>query len=110
MRAVAGAVNINVELSPWLLICTFLLALFLAIAKRRNEIFMLSDDGVAESHRSVLAQYSIDLLDQMMAVTTSSTFIAYALYTFDDRTIKEFGTNSLGFTMPFVIYGIYRYV
>ncbi len=110
LRATSGAMLIRVDFSPWLIICTFLLALFLAIAKRRNEILVLERQGTMSDHRRVLRDYSLPLIDQMTAVTSASTLIAYALYTFDERTVKVFGTSSLGFTIPFVIYGIFRYL
>ena len=110
LRAVAGTVAIQVYFSPWLLVCTLLLALFLAISKRRNEITVFEGLDEAARHRLVLKEYSIDLLDQMIAVVTASTVIAYSLYTFDKRTIATFDTNRLSLTIPFVIYGIYRYL
>lgn len=106
LRAVSGAVVIDVEISPWLLVCTFLLALFLALSKRRNELIILED----ASHRDVLSEYSPELLDQMISVVTATTVIAYALYTFDERTYETFGTRNLIYTIPFVVYGIYRYL
>ena len=110
LRATGGAMLISVDFSPWLIICTFLLALFLAISKRRNEIMILEKQGTMSAHRYVLAEYSLPLLDQMTAITSASTLIAYALYTFDERTVQVFETNRLGFTIPFVIYGLFRYL
>lgn len=108
LRVLAGAVVINVAISSWLIICTLLLALFLALCKRRHELTLLADS--AQTHRSVLGHYSIPLLDQMISVVTSSTVIAYALYTLSDQTITKFGTPNLVYTVPFVIYGIFRYL
>lgn len=108
LRAVAGAVVIHVEISSWLLICTVLLALFLALSKRRHELVLL-EDGASE-HRPILAEYSSRLLDQMIAVVTSSTVIAYALYTISDETVHKFGTKNLQLTIPLVLYGIFRYL
>lgn len=108
LRVLAGAVVIHVAISSWLIICTLLLALFLALCKRRNELTMLANS--AQAHRSVLGHYSIPLLDQMISVVTSSTVIAYALYTLSDQTITKFGTSNLVYTVPFVIYGIFRYL
>jgi 4-hydroxybenzoate polyprenyltransferase len=110
LRAVAGVYAIRVYFSPWLLVCTLLLALFLAIAKRRNELTVFEGSAQAAGHRKVLSEYSIQLLDQMIAVVTASTVIAYSLYTFDKRTISTFNTDRLSLTIPFVIYGIYRYL
>jgi 4-hydroxybenzoate polyprenyltransferase len=108
LRAVAGAVAIAVEISGWLLICTFLIALFLALGKRRHEYLTL--DAQAARHRPILAEYSAGLLDQMIAVVTASTVTAYALYTMSPETVAKFGTRLLPLTLPFVLYGIFRYL
>lgn len=108
LRAVAGAAAINIEISHWLLICTFLLALFIALSKRRHELVLLENN--ASSHRASLTEYSPYLLDQMIAVVTASTLMAYMLYTVDARTISEFGSNHLMYTIPFVTFGIFRYL
>lgn len=108
LRAVAGAVAVDVEISHWLLICTILLALFIALAKRRQEIVLLADD--AQSHRAILGEYSPYLLDQMIAVVTASTLISYAFYTISPETELKFGTRWLGLTIPFPLYGIFRYL
>jgi len=108
LRAVAGAAAIGVTISSWLLVCTTFLALFLALSKRRHELILLGDD--AESHRKILGEYSPYLLDQMVAVVTASTVMAYALYTMAPETVDKFGTRNLIFTLPFVLYGIFRYL
>jgi 4-hydroxybenzoate polyprenyltransferase len=108
LRAVGGAVAIPVAISPWLLIVTILLALFLALAKRRHELVLLADD--ASAHRRSLEEYSPYLLDQMIAVVSASTIVAYAFYTVSPETIHKFGTNMLGLTLPFPLYGIFRYL
>ncbi|HEY7539268.1 MAG TPA: decaprenyl-phosphate phosphoribosyltransferase [Methylomirabilota bacterium] len=108
LRAVAGAVVIDVEMSGWLLICTILLALFLALGKRRYEYVALEQD--AARHRPILAEYSPALLDQMIAVVTASTVTAYALYTMSPETVAKFHTRWLPATLPFVLYGIFRYL
>ncbi|MFP3904952.1 MAG: decaprenyl-phosphate phosphoribosyltransferase [Armatimonadota bacterium] len=108
LRAVAGAVAINVEISPWLIICTLLVTLFVALAKRRAEIANMEDE--AENHRAALEHYSLDLLDQMVAVVTASTVVSYCLYTVDERTLQVVGTDKLVYTVPFVLYGIFRYL
>jgi 4-hydroxybenzoate polyprenyltransferase len=108
LRALAGAVVLDVLISPWLLICTFLLALFLGLCKRRDELVKLAD--AATGHRQILDEYSPYLLDQMIAVVTASTLMAYALYTMADETIQKFNTAQLHLTIPFVIYGIFRYL
>lgn len=108
LRAVAGGVVIGVEISFWLLLCTILLALFLALSKRRYELVRL--DSLAAEHRPSLGDYSPALLDQMISVVTASTVLAYALYTESQETLSKFHTRNLGFTIPFVLYGIFRYL
>jgi 4-hydroxybenzoate polyprenyltransferase len=108
LRAVAGAVAIDVEISGWLLICTVLIALFLAVGKRRHEYLTLH--GNAAAHRPILAEYSEGFLDQMIAVVTASTVTAYALYTMSPETVAKFHTRLLPLTLPFVLYGIFRYL
>jgi 4-hydroxybenzoate polyprenyltransferase len=108
LRAVAGAVAVRVEISHWLLVCTILLALFIALAKRRHEIVLLADG--ATDHRPSLGEYSPYLLDQMIAVVAASTLIAYIFYTVSPETQEKFGTQWLGLTIPFPLYGIFRYL
>lgn len=108
LRAIAGAVIIQVSISSWLLVCTIFLALFLGLNKRRHELVLLGVD--ARNHRKILGQYSPYLLDQMMAVVTASTVMAYALYTTASETVEKFGTRNLILTLPFVLYGIFRYL
>jgi 4-hydroxybenzoate polyprenyltransferase len=108
LRGVAGAVAVEVEISGWLLICTVQLALFLALGKRRHEYLTL--EGDAARHRPILAEYSAALLDQMIAVVTASTVTAYALYTMSPETVAKFHTHWLPVTLPFVLYGIFRYL
>ncbi len=108
LRAVAGALAVDVEISGWLLICTIQIALFLALGKRRHEYLTL--EGEAARHRPILAEYSAGLLDQMIAVVTASTVTAYALYTMSPETVAKFHTRWLPVTLPFVLYGIFRYL
>ena len=108
LRAVAGGVVIDVEVSPWLVICTFLLALFLGFSKRRHEVLLL-DEGAA-NHRASLRDYSPYFLDQMIAVVTASTVVAYAIYTVSPEVREKLHTDSLYLTIPFVLYGIFRYL
>jgi 4-hydroxybenzoate polyprenyltransferase len=105
LRAAAGALIINVAISPWLLICTSLLALFVVLAKRRYEMTMLDD---AVKHRKILEEYSVPLIDEMTSVVTASTVIAYSLYTFTSETAVQH--HYLMLTIPFVLYGIFRYL
>ena len=108
LRAVAGGVVIDVEVSPWLVICTFLLALFLGFSKRRHEVVLLHD-GAAE-HRASLREYTPYFLDQMISVVTASTVVAYAIYTVSPEVREKLHTDSLYLTVPFVLYGIFRYL
>jgi 4-hydroxybenzoate polyprenyltransferase len=108
LRAVAGAVAIDVPISHWLLILTILLALFLALSKRRHELVLLADG--ATGHRPILEEYSPYLLDQMIAVVTASTLISYVIYTISPETVQKFHTDYLGLTLVFPLYGIFRYL
>jgi 4-hydroxybenzoate polyprenyltransferase len=108
LRAVAGAVAIAVPISHWLLVCTILLALFLALSKRRHELTQLAED--AAGHRRILKEYDPYLLDQMIGVVTASTLVAYLIYCTSLETIERFGTDLLVLTAPFPIYGILRYL
>ncbi len=106
LRAMAGAVAIDVPISPWLYVVTALGALFLIINKRRAELLLLDAD--AGNHRPVLDEYSADLLDQMASTVTASTLIAYGLYTFTAEGLPK--NHSMMLTIPFVLYGIFRYL
>jgi 4-hydroxybenzoate polyprenyltransferase len=106
LRAVAGAVAVNVPISPWLYLCTVLASLFLGLAKRRHEILLLSEDAV--SHRRILEEYSVPLLDQLIMIVTSATVMAYSLYTFSAENLPA--DHSMMLTIPFVLYGIFRYL
>ena len=108
LRAAAGAVVIDVPISNWLLVVTILGALFLALSKRRHELVLLGDE--ATSHRASLQEYSPYLLDQMISVVTASTLVAYAFYTINPETVEKFHTTHLGLTLPFLLYGIFRYL
>ncbi len=108
LRVSAGGVVIAVDVSEWLLICMFLLALFLALSKRRHELVLLEEN--ASNHRPILQEYSPYLLDQMISVVTASTVVAYCLYTISDATVAKFGSSRLIYTVPFVLYGIFRYL
>lgn len=108
LRAAAGAVAIAVPISHWLLILALLLALFLALSKRRAELVTLATE--ARHHRRILDEYSPYLLDQMISVVTASTLLAYALYTIHPETVQKFGTDRLVWTVPFPLYGIFRYL
>lgn len=106
LRALAGAVAIQVDISGWLLACTTLLSLFLGFCKRRQEIITLGDD--AANHRATLGEYDIGLLDQFIAIVSSATIITYALYTIQSATAAQH--QNLKYTIPLVMYGIFRYL
>ena len=103
LRAVAGAAVIHVTISPWLIICAMLLALFLGLAKRRAELTLLR--GEAAGHRRNLEHYSVEIVDQMTGVTASATLVSYASYSF-----TSFESHWMMLTIPFVLYGIFRYL
>lgn len=108
LRAVAGGLVISVPISDWLLICTILLALFLGLCKRRHELTLLA--AGAPGHRRILEEYDPYLLDQMIAVVAASTLVAYIIYCLSSDTAERFGTRWLVLTVPFPIYGIFRYL
>ncbi len=108
IRAGAGGVVIDVPVSPWLIICTFLLMLFLGFSKRRHELILL--ETRATDHRASLREYSPYFLDQMIAVVTASTVVAYAIYTVSPEVREKLGTDKLYLTIPFVLFGIFRYL
>ncbi|MDO9390525.1 MAG: decaprenyl-phosphate phosphoribosyltransferase [bacterium] len=108
LRAVAGAEAIAVPISEWLLICVILLALFLALAKRRQEQVHLTAE--APGHRTVLTEYPQKFLDQMISVVTAAAVVCYSLYTLSSETTAKFGNSNLKYTIPFVLYGIFRYL
>lgn len=108
LRVVGGTVVIDVTISSWLLVCTILLALLLALSKRRHELVSFEED--ARNKRRVLGEYNTYLLDQMISVVTSSVLITYSLYTMSEETVEKFGTRDLVFTVPFVLYGIFRFL
>lgn len=108
LRVVGGAVAAGVEASHWLIVCAFLLALYLAFAKRRQELLLLA--GNASQHRSVLAGYSAAYLDQVTTILLGCAIVSYALYTVAPETIARFGTDRLIYGTAFVIYGLLRYL
>lgn len=107
LRAVAGAVVVDVFISPWLIICTFALCLFLAFGKRRSEIAMLQEDS--ELFRNTLSGYTTELLAHMIDVTSGLAVVCFLLYAMDDRTFVTFGNNHLVYTTPLVLYCIFRF-
>ncbi len=107
IRAAAGAVVINVQISPWLLVCTTLLALFLGLAKRRGELFQIEERGEI---RHTLTQYNGPMLDQMLSISAAACLMGYFLYTFSPSPITGKTHTYMMATVPFVIYGIFRYL
>jgi 4-hydroxybenzoate polyprenyltransferase len=108
LRVFAGTTLASVRPSDWLIICTIALSLFLGFTKRRHELMIMGES--ANDHRKVLGDYSITFLDQMITVACSCAVMSYALYTVAEETVARFGTRDLVFTLPFVLYGIYRYL
>jgi 4-hydroxybenzoate polyprenyltransferase len=108
LRVIVGAEAINVWFSSWLVLCTFLVALFLGFGKRRHELVLL--EGNANTHRPILGEYSPHFLDMMMAVVTAATVMSYVLYTMDAETLARFHGRRLIYTSVFVLYGIFRYL
>jgi len=108
IRAIAGSVALQVPMSDWLFICTTMIALFLAFTKRRQELFHGGED--ATKHRKILAHYNVHFLDQMIAITTSSTVLTYTLYTLSPEVKDKLRTDNLKWTVPFVLFGIFRYL
>ncbi|TGN11638.1 decaprenyl-phosphate phosphoribosyltransferase [Leptospira ilyithenensis] len=106
IRAIAGAVVINVQFSHWLLLCTFTLALFWGFSKRRGEINILQEN--AGKHRKILDEYSLEFLDLMMAITSTLTLVSYVMYSVSPTTAKNLGTENLVYTVPIVVYAIFR--
>ena len=106
LRALAGAVVIHVVISPWLLLCAMLLALFLGLCKRRHEKVNLAGQGT----RAALDAYDERLLDQLIAVTAAAALVCYSIYTLWPETVDKFGTPWLAATSPFVVFGLFRYM
>ncbi len=104
LRILAGTVVVAVSISPWLYLVTCFLSLFLALGKRRHELVLLQ--GQASSHRQILKEYSIPMLDQMITIVVTATIVAYSLYTVEGAT----GEQRLIVTVPLVLYGIFRYL
>jgi len=112
LRAIAGVEVLRghvaaIDLSPWLLVCTLFLALFMAFGKRRHERYLL--DEKAMEHRSTLGEYSLDFLDGLIYALMSATVISYSIYTIWPATVEKFHSRNMVLTIPFVVYGIFRY-
>jgi 4-hydroxybenzoate polyprenyltransferase len=107
LRVWAGAVAIGVIMSHWLVLCTALIALFLGFVKRRQEISTYTE---STDQRPILSEYSLPFLDQLIAILTSTTLLAYMLYAFSPEVAEKLGTRWMGLTLPFVLYGMFRYL
>lgn len=108
IRAVAGAIALDVPFSNWLVVCTLFLATFLGLSKRRQEILLLEEG--AQSHRQVLQHYTVNYLDQLILIMAGGTLITYTIYTCSPEVIQRLGTDKLYITLPFVVYGLFRYL
>lgn len=108
IRAIAGALVLQVEVSAWLVLCTSMVALLVGFGKRRHELVLLEEN--AGSHRASLNDYSLEFIDSMMTICAGAAVVCYALYTMSDDTISRFQTRNLLVTLPFVIYGVFRYL
>ena len=110
LRAISGAVLIDVAISPWLVHCTFTLCLFMGFSKRRCELNALETSGEsAHAHRKTLALYTSDLLNHMTTLTAGVAIVSFMLYSVDTRTVAAFGTNYLLYTLPIVVYAVFRF-
>jgi 4-hydroxybenzoate polyprenyltransferase len=108
LRAVSGAVIIGVTASEWLVLCTSMVALLVGFGKRRHELVLLEKS--AEYHRRTLSDYSLSFLDSIMNICAGAAVITYALYTRADETVERVGSNAMLLTIPFVVYGVFRYL
>lgn len=113
VRAIAGvgalkALDPSIAISPWLLVCTLFLALFLGFGKRRHELKLLS--GEAGDHRPTLADYSERFLDTLISIVSAATILSYTIYTVAPDTVAKFGTTNLIYSIPFAVYGVFRYL
>ncbi|CAN5135116.1 decaprenyl-phosphate phosphoribosyltransferase [soil metagenome] len=107
MRVLAGGFAVGIVLSNWIILCTFFGALFIGFGKRKNETDILQDGS--KQHRKVLENYTTSFINQLLGTTAAMTIMSYALYTIDPATAKHFGTTNLVYTLPFVVYGVFRY-
>ncbi len=108
LRLLAGATVLSEGVSSWLVLCTFSVAIFLALGKRRHEVMFLDDEAV--NHRPVLDSYSVGFLDQLLQIVTTSTFIFYCLYSVKAGEGNDLRSEKMMLTIPFVTYGIFRYL
>ena len=109
LRAVAGAAAVKVAISPWLFICMFTLCLFMGFCKRYSEVVTLGDPGAAESHRPTLIYYTPELLTHLITLSAGIAVVSFLLYGLSERTIENFGTNYFVYTLPVLVYGVFRF-
>ena len=109
LRAVAGAVAISVAISPWLFICMFTFCLFVGFCKRYNELVTIGDTDTAREHRNTLLEYTPELLTHLITVSAGIAVVAFLLYSVNERTVTNFGTNYFIYTLPIVIYAVFRF-
>lgn len=109
LRAASGTFSVGANISEWLVLCTSLLSLFLVTAKRRQELYRIENED-AQVSRPVMLKYSIPFIDELLVLEAGATITAYALYAFSPDTATRSGTRFLGLTLPFVVYGIFRYI
>ena len=112
LRILAGTKGLGIEPSPWLLLCGLMVTLFLGFAKRRAELLMVEDAGKADAGltRRVLDAYNPAMIEQFMAITAACTILSYSLYTVSAETLERHATAALIYTVPFVVYGVFRYI
>ena len=108
IRVYSGTIPVSIKVSSWMLVCAFMAILFVALCKRRAEKHTLGDK--AEKHRKVLKHYSVSFLDQVISATGAATIVCYSIYTLAPETVNKFGTERMMATIPFVVFGIYRYM
>ena len=109
VRAAAGALALHVAVSPWLVVCTFTICLFMGFCKRRMEVAAMEESGEAAKHRRSLAGYSPELLTHLITLSAAVAIVSYLLYAASARTVQHFGTNYLVYTLPLVIYAVSRF-
>lgn len=110
LRAASGAAAIRVEISPWLFICTFTICLFMGFCKRYSEVVTIPDKSQAKNHRHTLIAYSPQLLTHLITLSAGIAVIAFLLYGLNERTVSQFGTNYFIYTLPLVVYAVFRFV
>lgn len=109
LRAAAGAVAIRVTISPWLFICMFTICLFMGFCKRYNEVATLGATGQAENHRHTLIDYTPDLLTHLITISAGIAIVAFLFYGLSDSTVSHIGSNYLVYTLPLVVYAVFRF-